>query len=91
MAFRKDFIHLFKLSLMKDVFQLSQGAFAYFELVLDSFILLIPVKAFVDVYKKYSSSPRFGMSSPTLFSFLLWPTTINSHLLAFQVSYSQAV
>ena len=49
MAFKEGFVHLFKLSLRKDVFQLSQGAYAPFELVLHSFILLFPVKAFIDV------------------------------------------
>ena len=50
MAFKKGCIHLFKLSLRKDVFQLSHGAYVPFEFVLDSFILLFPVKAFVDVH-----------------------------------------
>ena len=49
MAFKEGFVHLFKLSLKKDVFQLSQGDYAPFELVLHSFILLFPVKAFIDV------------------------------------------
>ena len=49
MAFKKGFVHLFKLSLRKDVFQLSQRAYAPFEFVLDGFILLFPVKALVDV------------------------------------------
>ena len=48
-ASKKGFIHLFKLSLRKDVFQLSHGAYAPFEFVLDNFILLFPAKAFVDV------------------------------------------
>ena len=43
MTFKEGFVHLFKLSLRKDVFQLSQGAFAPFEPVLDSFILLFQV------------------------------------------------
>ena len=49
MAFKEGFVHSFKLSLRKDIFQLSQGAYATFELVLDSFILLFPVKTFIDV------------------------------------------
>ena len=44
MAFKKGFIHLLKLSLRKDFFQLSQGAYASFEFFLDSFILLFSVK-----------------------------------------------
>ena len=42
-------MHFFKLSLRKDVFQLSQEACAPFAFVLDSSILLFPVMAFVDV------------------------------------------
>ena len=34
MAFKKGFMHLFKLSLRKDVFQLSQGAYAPLSLFL---------------------------------------------------------
>ena len=49
MAFKEGFVHLFKLSLRKDVFQLSQEAYAPFELVLHSFTLLFPVKALIDV------------------------------------------
>ena len=49
MALKKGFMYLFKLSLRKDVFQLSQRAYARFEFVLDSCIFLFPVKAFVDV------------------------------------------
>ena len=49
MAFKEGFVHLLKLSLRKDVFQLSQGVYAPLELVLNSFILLFPVKAFIDV------------------------------------------
>ena len=48
MAFKKGFMHLFKRSLRKNVFQLSPGAYASFEFFLDNFILLFPVKAFVD-------------------------------------------
>ena len=48
MAFKKGFIHLFKFSLRKDVMQLSQGAYAPFEFVLDSFILLSTATPFVD-------------------------------------------
>ena len=49
MAFKKGFIHLLKLSLKKDVFQLCQGAYAPFAFVLDNFILLFPDKVFADV------------------------------------------
>ena len=41
MAFKKGFIHLFKLSLRKDIFQISQGAYAPIEFVLDNFIFLL--------------------------------------------------
>ena len=49
MAFKDGFVHLFKLSLRKDFFQLSQRAYALFELVLHSFLLLFPVEAFINV------------------------------------------
>ena len=49
MAFKEGSVHLFKLSLRKDAFQLSQGAYASFELDLESCILFFPVKAFIDV------------------------------------------
>ena len=49
MTFKEGFVHLFKLSLRNDIFQLSQGGYAPFELVLDSFILLFLVKTFIDV------------------------------------------
>ena len=42
-------MHLLELSLRKCAFQLSQGAYAPFAFVLDNFILLLQVKAFVDV------------------------------------------
>ena len=54
MAFKEAFVHLFKLSLRKDVFQLSQGAYAPFELVLHSSILLFPVKALININPQIS-------------------------------------
>ena len=96
MAFKEGFVHLFKLSLRKDIFQLSQGAYALFELVLNSFILLFPVKVssmLIPIYFIFSAflitallRTRFDNSLPTLFNFLLWLTTINSLLLAFKLS-----
>ena len=66
MVFKEGFVHLFKLSVRKDVFQLSQGAYALFELALHSFILLFPVKAFIDVNPKYFIFSSFLITSSLL-------------------------
>ena len=86
MAFKKGFIHLFKLSLRKDIFQISQGAYAPIEFVLDNFIFLLRLNVKAKCYSLNTlpSLPfgtRFGNSSPTLLN-SLWPTTIHSFLHA---------
>ena len=85
MAFKEDFVQMFKLSLRKDVFSLSQGAYASSQLRLSSMLIL---KYFIFSTLLITSlvRTRFHISLPTLFNFLLWPTTINSLLLAFTIS-----
>ena len=49
MAFKERFVNLINIPLRKDVVQLSSGAQAPFQFVFDSFVLLSPIEAFVDV------------------------------------------